>query len=280
MKPTDIQPIPDKQTFDRIMEIGALKTAVRTDGETPFMVIPNGCQVQSLATFFPLPRIAGNPAFLDAGSFADYVNRFKTADTLIFADVSESGAKFRAALDYHAPAPKLTPRRREHSAHFETLETPEWKTWMGNDREQMDQVAFATYLEDNAALFQEPSGAHLLELVQTLHGKSDVRFTSAVRLQNGGNRLLFDEDVSLKGASSNTVGGAMELPREILAGICPFQGSDRYGVRARLKYRIEGRKLALWYETIGVHKIIRDSILELTQKIAEKTGIVPLLGRI
>lgn len=47
---------------------------------------------------------------------------------------------------------------------------------------------------------------------------------------------------------------------------------------ARLKTRIESRKLVIWFETVQKPKIIRDSILDTVKLVTEKTGIVPLIG--
>lgn len=267
-----------KDTLDRLLEVGA-DFPVQTIGKVgdPFVITPNSMTVHDLSKFLPPTRIKRGVTLLEAGSFSDYVNRFKTDNTLIFANVTETGATFTALLDYHSPAPELKPAYVEHSAKYATVPTPEWTTWNNANRKQMSQVDFATWLEDNLPLFRSPTGGELLELVKTLEGKSDVRFNSAIRLQSGGNKLAYDEDVTLKGQVT-TQAGFVELPKEIMAGIAPFQGAPPYEVRARLKFRIEGRKLAIWFETIAIHKIIRDSILLVVKEIAEKTGITPLIG--
>ena len=267
-----------RETIDRLLELGAkAPEQITITGSPPVVMLPGDCKLESLERFYPPQRIKQNPLFLEAGSFVDYVNRFKAGATLIFARVTESGAGFIALLDYHTAAPELLPAYCAHTARFDTLETPEWKIWMAANRKQMDQVTFATWLEDNAGLFTDPTGADLLELVQTLEGKSEVRFNSGVRLQSGGNKLHYDEDVTLRGAST-TKEGEVDLPAVLTAGIAPFQGGPQNEVKARLKYRIEGRKLSLWYETIAMHVIIRDSIMLLVKLVAEKTGITPLLG--
>ena len=220
---------------------------------------------------------------LEAGSFADYVNRFKTENTLIFASVSESGATFTAMLDYHAAAPALTAARCEHVAVFSTIQTPEWKTWMEANRKPMDQVAFATWIEDNLRLFVSPegsaapSGAELLELVKSLHGHSNARFNTALRLNTGAYSVAYEEDVAIRGTST-TQAGDIELPPEIVSGIAPFQGGPPYEIHARLKSRVTDRKLVLWFETIAVPNIVRDSILALVKQVEAQTKIIPLLG--
>lgn len=248
-------------------------------GGDPFIVLPDSMKPHSLAHLLPPTRIKQAVTLLEAGSFADYVNRYKTDQTLIFANVTERSATLTAVLDYHGKAPELKPARVEHRAVFSTIETPEWKAWMAANRKPMDQVEFATWLEDNLKLFVAPAGAELLELVKTLHGHANARFNTALRLNTGAYSVNYEEEVVVRGTSSVS-SDTMELPAEVKAGIAPFQGAVPYEVRARLKSRVTERKLMLWFETIAVHEIVRDSILTVTQQVAEKTGIVPLLGNI
>lgn len=263
--------------LDRLAEWAtALRLRINEEGHTTFMVVPTGCKVEDLGRFFPPTRIVQSVSLLDAQSFADYVNRFKTQATLVFAAVTDGGATLKAVLDYHVLD---GPAECKHVATFATLPTVEWTAWMQANRKAMSQVEFATWLEDHAELFAEPKGADLLELVQTLQGKSDVRFSSAVRLSSGGNKLHYDEDVTLKGQTT-TAQGAVDLPTVVTAGIAPFMGAPKYAVRARLKYRIESRKLSLWLETVAPHTVVRESVLEVVRQVAEKTGIVPLLGAV
>jgi len=233
--------------------------------------------VESLEQYFPPTRIQQRVILLEAGSFIEYVNHFKGPDTLIFANVSETGADFTAVLDYHGAAPELDPAYCSHIAKFTAIETPEWKTWKAANRQAMDQVKFATFLEDNLTLFVDPSGAALLELVKSLHGHRNARFTSSLRLDNGSYAVSYDEDISVRGTSS-TQSGALELPPVIKAGMRVFQGADAYEIPARLKSRCEERKLVLYFETIGLPTIVRESILLLVKQIEDGTSIIPLLG--
>jgi len=265
-----------REAIDRIFRMGAAFTSGDKLADR-FAVIPSDMKVEDLGRYFDPPRIIRRVTLLDAGSFAEYVNRFKTDNTLVFANVSEKGATLQAVLDYHGAAPGLTPAHCTHSAIYNTIETHEWKTWQLASGKAMEQVPFATWLEDNAAMVVNPPGAELLEMVRSLHGHANARFASALRLDNGSYSASYEEDVAVRGTST-TRGGAIELPAEITAGIAPFEGAPVYEVRARLKSRVTERKLVLWFETIAPHKIVRDSMLLLVKQAAEKTGIIPLLG--
>lgn len=251
---------------------GQLEIKENTGGD-PFFIKPSG-EAQSVAHLFPPRRIAQKPMFQDVASFIDYVNRFKTEATLIFAHLTETTATLIAVLDYHAPG---KPDYCKHIATFTTLETPDWKAWTENDREPMGQVDFATFLEEYAHLFKVPDGASLLELVKSLHGHNNARFSQAIRLDNGAYKASYEEDVVVRGVNS-VQGGDLELPPTVKAGVQVFEGGPVYEVNARLKSRINERRLVLFYETINRPLIIRDNIMLLTKKVGEATGIIPMLG--
>ena len=272
------------EVLDKVLALGAKAPEVlNSKGAEPLVAIPFSQKVESLAQFYPPTRIKRKVTLLEANSFIEYVNRFKTDNTLIFANVSETGVEFSALLDYHGPAPELEADYCDHIAKFTAIETPEWKVWKAADRSLVNQVDFATWLEDNLSLFtvggdgKYPAGADLLELVKSLHGHRNARFSNTVRLDNGAYSAQFDEDIVVRGASS-TRDGEIELPPMVCGGLAVFQGADAYEMPARLKSRCVDRKLMLTFETVNRPKIVRESILLLTKQVGEKTSIIPMLG--
>jgi len=269
----------NRETVDRLMELGGnFEPQEPGNGGVPFILVPERMKVESLAHLLPPPRIERTVTLLEAGSFADYVNKFKSLDSLIFVTVTETGCTFRAMLDYHSAAPELKPAYCKHQAVFSAVETPDWKVWKEADRKRMKQIDFAEFIENNSRLMVEPTGADLLELVRSLHGHKNARFNMETRLDNGAYSVTYDEDITIRGGGTSSAFGTLELPPTIKAGIAVFQGADKYAVEARLKSRIEERKLILYFETIAITEIVRESILLLVSQISEKTGIVPLVG--
>lgn len=264
---------------------GQNEIKLNPDGD-PFFITPTG-EAKGLVGFFPPRRIKQSVMLQDAGSFIDYVNRFKTGDTLIFATLTDTNATLTAILDYHKAAKDTNamPDYCAHRAEFTTLETPEWRVWAMADRKRMGQVDFATWLEDNLQLFRQhedypdaPAAAALLELVRSLHGHNNARFNTALRLDNGAYSVQYEEDVEIRGANSVS-GDKLALPPVVCGGVAVYHGAEPYLVPARLKVRVEDRKLVVWFETINKPAIIRESIMAITKQVAEKTGIVPMLGK-
>ena len=243
----------------------------------PVVIRPDGtviyAQLAELEKFLPAPlRKRGSWAFGTVESFIRYVNQHKESDAAIFATITETGARFTSTLNFHGKVPSWN----DHVATHALTPTVEWQRWLGANGKRMTQAEFATFLEENSDLFITPSGADMLELVQSLEGHSNVAFNSGIKLQNGAIKLSYDEEVTLKGQVAS-VPGSLEVPKLLEAGIEPFNGTGKVKVAARLKYRIESRKVSLWFETIDAHKIVRDICDSIIAQITEKTGIQPFI---
>lgn len=344
----------NKETLDKLLLVGGQLTGIQQapSGEH-FIVLPNG-SIQSLAGMMPPTRIRAEVSMTDADSFSDYVNRYKNANTTIFAAIEEGGARLTAVIDYHEapkrpvldqvdsmeqianrcyteyceqvggkafngdPLPKWEefqadpakakqvagwyqvarlsgaksaavptdevsameqPRYCSHLAVLELEQTADWAAWLAADRKIRTQADMAMWLEEYSHMFNHKDclfkGAELLELITTLYAKQDVSYNSLVRLQTSGFSCNYQEATEVGGSQG---GGKFALPPIIQAGLQPFEGGDNYLVSARLKARIENRQLKLWFETVQLQKIIRDSIIATVKKVSQKTGIIPLIG--
>ena len=259
------------ETIEKITQLSAPQTG--RDCTEQFITMPATMKVEDVSRFYPPTRAKATPQFTEAAGFIAYVNRFKTAATVMFASISDTGAQLTAIIDYHSPE---KPDYGSHRAGFTLERTTDWNNWMGNDRKAMAQLAFAEFLENHQHLIAEPNGAELLELVLTLEGKNDVAWQSVERLKDGGAKLLYDEVVNVTGA---TKAGTMKLPDQIGAGIQVFQGCPKVPVLARLKYRMAERKISLWYETIMPHVLVRTAVAEVVSAIQETTQITAWPGK-
>ena len=279
--PNEIKEVlPGADSVKWLLEAGrAMGEVLTKHGGAPVVIVPQHYRVEVLAV--PDEKIEQSVTLADVDSFAAYVNKFKTPGALLFATINDAGCSIAAHLDYHdAPFLEGTifcPTWSSHVARLACVPTKEWTTWMAHNGPQgkKDQTGFALFLEDNERLFREPTGAELLELVSSLEGKSDVRFSSAVRLSNGKARLVYEEDVELRG-NTGSVSGSVDVPTQLVCAIAPFEGQSPYEVRSRLRYRIESRKLTFWYETMAPHLIVRDAALAVLAAVADKVKL-PLL---
>lgn len=281
-----------KETIEFLLATGRAQNHV-IEGDTgdAFFIKPDGSPV-SLKQFYAPTRIKQTVGLQSAESFVDYFKRFADDNSLIFANVSDDKATFTAMLDYHEArekddadpkgATQNIARYCEHVAVYQTEPTVEWKAWLAANRKPMSQVDFATWLEDHLHLFVKPesekdapSGADLLELVKSLHGHQTAQFTSSIRLDNGAHSVTYEESIDVRGTMKSD---KISLPPFIFGGFSLFVGTPGYLVRARLKTRIENRRLLVFFETVALEKNVRDCLSLLAEDIATHTERKLLLG--
>lgn len=267
----------------------------RDHEDTILMIWPKTREITSLEKFSTSPRRRRGTAKLeDPVSFAAYVNRFKTARTLVTGRANETGGDFTAILDHHRPEaayeagePK-EPRIDqagwcEHRAEYKLEASPEWKRWLGKNKQAFTQEEFALFLEDNADdIFVPtdflgggyPNALQMMEVALTLQAKTRVNFSSGIRLSDGRHQLTYEEQIESKaGESGNTI-----IPNKFAIRIRPFQGSAVYQLTARLRYRLDKGRVTFFYEVDRPHKIIEHAFSELQKQIADAVALPVLNG--
>lgn len=271
------------ENFQTAIDAGkALGAPVTPQSEKDIILVPTGYEAKAaeslISQYLPTPRRTKASVRLEtADSFIRYVDAYKTEETRIFVTVPDNAPpSFLAVIDYHR-SDKNGARWGDHKAHLVTEFSEEWNRITRANKQKMDQVAFATFLEENAELMTTPKGAELLELVATLEGHNNISVSSAIKLSNGKVKMAYEEDVVLKGGAS-TQSGEIEFPQRLQFGVEVLSGGQGFYANARLRYRIENRKVTFWYELIDVHLIIRDVVKGVIAQITEKLKIEPFNG--
>lgn len=246
--------------------------AVKTIGDTPFVVVPADHRVVELDAYLPTPtRKSGNTDLRDVQSFVTLVNLEKTNSTRIYGRYEPPA--FVAVFNDHGQS---APGWQDHKASFACPQSVEWKTWKASDGKRMSQEEFAQFIENNLPDIAQPPAADMLEISRTLEAKKKVNFASGIRLSNGQNQLTYEEEISGTAAK-----GQIQVPEEFTIGIPVLEGGVKYAVTARLRYRIlDGGKMQMWYELVRPHKIVEDAVKEVWHHIAQETGVVMLNGSI
>jgi hypothetical protein len=139
-----------------------------------------------------------------------------------------------------------------HRAHLVLLNTVAWQEWTRANRQAMSQADFAQFIEDHIPDIAVPAGAELLEVARNFEARKGVDFKSVQRVSDGSVQFSYNEDV--QGTSR---AGSMKVPNEFILGIAPFEGTPKYQVLARLRYRIEaGGKLMLWFDLLRLQDVL------------------------
>lgn len=250
-----------------LLTLEALKGVVRFEasGDREFVALPNGEGgydleqiTQDNAAKVHMPKLVTAGVKLQtASSLAEYINRFKNSDTIVFADIATD--TIVSIIDYHKMpganmpgnpnAPTEGPSS-DHDAHAQlnlhraTLHLPkslEWKIWTGSDGALMKHVAFASFLEENSIDIVDPAGASLLELCRDLQVKANMNFNSSIRYGDAVNiEYQKGDDVSTK--------DNMQLPTDITLNIPVYFGEPPVQVTAFLRREIDDGVLKLGYK--------------------------------
>ncbi|MFT4171783.1 MAG: DUF2303 family protein [Rhodocyclaceae bacterium] len=214
----------------------------------------------------------------DAESFTDYIQRHGIENqTTIWcaANYTAGSVQFLAVVNDHGAASHAA-AWRDHRATFQPEFSEEWKRWVGMNKKPFTQVEFAAFIEDNikdvASVEGSPTGSQMLEMAIAFEANQDVRFKSAVRLQNGGVQMAFIQDDDAQTLQK------MQVFDRFSIGLPVFWNGDAYRIDARLRYRVRDGKLTFWFELIRQDKVLEAATQTLIQAIREKTAMPFFFG--
>ena len=242
---------------------------VTFDRETvPTVMVPNGYQLKTLEhltkKFAQAPaRLKQSVTLNDAESFITYLRNHHSDSTAVFCDPDKM--KFKAIMDYHEGQAAVW---GDHNAHLVLEPTRELRTWLANDRKEMSQEDFASFIEDNAPEIistdlengpRTPSGSEMLQIALTLSRTENAVFRSSIRLDNGQTQLRFEQQFDDKAGEA----GDITIPDVIQIGLVLFKSGspdDGYGIKARFRYRIKQGRLFMRYELVRPERTIADAV--------------------
>lgn len=210
-----------------------------------------------------------------AESLAGYINRFKNADTMLFADIASD--TIVSVIDYHGAIDSkadglLSPKLGSHRATLTLPKSLEWQTWIRASGQLMSHVAFATFLEENAVDIKSPVGADLLELCRDLQVAQNVNFGSSVRMGDLTQvNYQKDQDALSK--------GTIALPQSIMLSIPVYFGESAVAVMAFMRRQIDDGKLKLGIQLSRAENIRQDEFHRVVDWITDEVeGLATVYG--
>lgn len=204
-------------------------------------------------------RKQGSVTHIDTQSFCTYVERHATPGTELWANREYS--KITAILNADTPD---APGSRDHIATLSLKKSRAWNAWIELDGELHSQEEFASFIESRQIDIIEPSGADILELVQTIKQTTSVEFESAKRLSDGQTVIVHRE------TSTATAGtkGEFAVPEQFVIGIKPYETAQPYRVVAHLRTRVKEGRLALGIVLERPEDILDAAFTEVHQAVA------------
>jgi hypothetical protein len=281
-------PIVGPSEVDAIAKLALLASGPMENSQPhgrPFVVIPPGHEVEVVPEppLYP-DRAVCTVELRDAPSFIDYITSIPVHPILsrrIYAQLTP--AAFECVMDDHAAVAymsghdpdvdvKASPAFREFRVKFLVPPSREWELWTKGNKTQMTQVQFAALLEDNLPDIAEPSGADLLEAALDFEASKAGSFRSVQRLADGSTSFEWIDETNAKGGA-----GRITMPAQMTLSMPVFERGDFYSVTARIRYKLNDGKLALWYELVRPHKVLEEAFMAVWGAIERNAGCGKIL---
>lgn len=209
-------------------------------------------------------------------SFIEHANRFKSAESAVWAD--RAASKFVGVLNYHPRGAEADPAWGDHRAVYPCPLSPEWVTWGAGALAQLDQDDFAQFLEDHdrdLAVATDadgkpyPSPSDLMTMAATLEAYSN-RSTKRERVGNKMS-LSFHEESGVKGSS-------VVIPRAFCIRIPVFADGLPQVIEVRLRVEVEDGSPTFNFQIHDAGKVIRAAFDQLVQTVMLGTELPVFLG--
>ena len=229
------------------------KPQTAEDGGSPYLVLPDGYQVQDLARLLPTPlRFHANTQHTTLASFASYVAAYRSVApderTVLWCNLDSNPPSITAILDYHGDAPS----HATHRATYKFTRDQNWEIWRTRNAQRMSQQTLAEFLEDNAHHIVAPDSATLIEIAAQFTAKQKITFLAGLRLASGDRQLTYTEETDARK-------GAIDVPEKFTIRLPLFQGGGAIDVLAKFRYRITDGALTTWYEIANLAQLERDA---------------------
>ena len=247
----------------------------------------------------PMHRF-GTATMLSLDSLIDHLNRFKDADSVVFADDNREKPSITAVIDYHpkGTAAEAAPRFGKHRSTFAFPLSDEWKAWTEKNAAPMAMADFAAFLEerlpDVLALIpgEDQLSEDIAKMVEALGG--DDIIASPTRLMELSRGLQVNENSTVRevvnlasgegvvqwdATHTDATGAPLRVPKVFLIGIPIFRNGWLYRIAARLRYRKTGGKIVFWYELWRIDRTFDHAFKEAIEHVRTSTELPVLIGK-
>jgi uncharacterized protein YfdQ (DUF2303 family) len=284
----------DKNVAETVAELtraGAPPQVLSAKDGREFLVLPQGMSKFDIPEEYGLKRseplyLAQDVTLQAVDSLVDYVKRFMTADTMLFANIAAN--EIVAALDYHSASVKATATETEGNspvapkvhrvAHLAAMVLPfseEWKTWSAIDDKLMSALEFARFLEENACDVTAPTGADLLEIARDLQVSRKVNFTQAVRTSTDSENFEYKVESDVRSGANSGV----EVPTKFKLELPVYFGESLSELYAYLRWNIgESGALKLGVKLSRAEYVRQAVFKQIVLAVGDKTGCPVVFG--
>jgi uncharacterized protein YfdQ (DUF2303 family) len=241
-------------------------------------VVPAGYQISSLDVAAIIRkhegaprRVRGTATVTDTASWLAYYSKHGTTASEVFGDVQAS----TVTAILNAPEAQ-DPAWGDHRAVLQLQHSAAWTAWTSHDGQWLAQSTFAEHLEDRTPDLVEPDAASMLELAQSFHATTGVKFESSSRLADGQRRFTYLETVEGKAGQR----GELSIPTQIRIQVPVWRGvAIVVPMTARFRYRVQPEGLRLGYVLDRLEDVLDAAWSSLLGELTDTLPVPVLAGQ-
>ncbi len=222
-------------------------------------------------------------------SFIDLVDRHKTEDSVIFADIDWQKPSLTAIIDYHEKRAGGEADNGKHRVHYPFPLSEEWKEWVRFNGQPMKQGEFAEFIEDRIAELATPHEEEVADWQDKLGGKvaypneivmlsrglkvnAETKVVNHVTLSSGEAQITFEEE------HRDQNGQKLVVPSLFIIKLPPFFRGEAVRVPVRLRYRVQAGSLIWFYQLYRPDVYITEEVELSLQRAAAATELPAFQG--
>lgn len=320
--PTDNSTENIAQTVAKIMaQNGAVDVLpydlLTRDLSTPLlMAVPAGKQVldftkilrEAQSQLKPFLR-RGTAKMADLASLIAWAQRFRDADSVLYALNSDTSPSLTCIADYHKAGPAdldelgdIKARHGQHRAHYTFPLSSQWLAWRAVSGTMLSGVEMGTFLETNILdVIDPPLALTAPGIAGAEPTEADMRLADIARRLNGSygsaaqllgmagsftvneaadytvahNSTTGEATVQIKTEHMDAAGQPIRVPKLFLIAIPVFEGGPAYRLPVRFQYRKSGQTVK-FILTLHDPKFAKDHAFNEAVELARAETFLPL----
>lgn len=280
------------------------------DQKAASLLVPAGYQLHGLKPLLDAFRLqpelrAGTTQLHDLASFIAWTNRFRDADSVIYAVDQVDRLSLTAVIDHDREGEEEANAKARFGRHRGVYEFPlsrEWKEWQGACGQPLGTADFAEFFERRIADVMPPpygidglgeqvfnsqdpeirklvetlgkrfaTPAEIVKLTRGIEINVDARAVSKIDRDTGEHQIEFAEE---NGTGTDRV----KPPNAFLIAIPVLHNGVPVLMAVHLRYRVGNGKVSWILELHQPERVIEEVFAQALRQVEEETALKPLRG--
>lgn len=262
------------------------------------LLVPQGMTAVAVKSFLDAylerpERRSGIEAADRLESFIALTNRFKNADSVIFAKGEILGntlnARLAAVLNYHpANGDNKDAQHGDHVVRYDFPVSKEFAFWLGHNGKPMNQADFAMFLEQRTVemvVARDEDAAEIANLkpkfadpLEMLELARNLQIYSSETVQQGYKPNSGERSVKFNAVHNGADGKPISIPDFFMLNVPIFTAEKPQRVIVHLRYRKSGEQISWSYDLFRVDRVFDRAFNEAVEKAQKETSLPVFFG--